>query len=160
VTIPEKQRKQEPRATEQRHRFLRRGEPSRLILIVKRAGKPRANESYVLEIKGQPRRGVTDPQGRLEQPIPGDATSGTLTVGEGDVASSYTLQLGNLDPKDTASGVQARLNNLGFECGAATGVWTDKLRQAVLKFQNAHKLPPTGNADQLTQQKLKEVHGS
>ena len=61
-------------ATEQKHRFVRRGVPSMLRLQRKTLGEPRANEKYLLEIDGEgeaersdsPRRGYGDRVHRLQ----------------------------------------------------------------------------------------------
>ena len=45
VTLPKKNPKQESGETEQRHRFVRRGEPAAFRLCVLRYGKPRANHN-------------------------------------------------------------------------------------------------------------------
>jgi N-acetylmuramoyl-L-alanine amidase len=159
VTVPPIRPKQDSGQTEMRHRFVRKGEPSKLKLVIKAGGKPRANQPYVLEVDGQTITGTTDPEGGLEVRIPGNAKSGRLTVGEGDAAKNYPLNLGKLDPPTTLSGMQARLNNLGFACGNAEGKWDDETKEAILAFQEKNGLERTGKADDATRQKVKEVHG-
>ena len=64
---------------------------------------------------------VGDGDGVIEQPIPPGVTQAKLTLGEGDEEEVFTLQIGHVDPIDTDSGIQARLNNLGYPCGSVDG---------------------------------------
>jgi hypothetical protein len=161
VTIPEKRRKDEPIAPEMRHRFQRRGEPSMLRLRLLNDDQPRANVPYTLEVDGEQRSGVTDADGKIDERIPGNATRGRLTVGsETEGQEVYDLNLGRLDPVEAISGVQARLNHLGFDTGRVSGELDDKTREALLDFQRAERLPETGQPDRRTRQRLKQVHGS
>jgi hypothetical protein len=161
VTVPPLRRKDEPGQTEMRHRFCRKGEPGVLRLVVKDVDEPRANQPYVLKIGERELRGYTDPNGKLQQPIPSDAKKATLIVGEGDDQQKFELNLGGLDPVDTVSGVQARLDNLGYDVGSADGVMSKKTTAAIEKFCGDHKLepPPKGQIGPAVRQKLREVHG-
>ena len=80
VEIPDLRRKDESGATEQRHRFKRKGVPSILRLQLKTLGDPRPNEKYVLELDGELIEGTTDGDGKLEQPIPPDCKGGRLLL--------------------------------------------------------------------------------
>jgi len=70
----------------------------------------------------------------------------------------YDLELGRLDPVDKISGVQARLNNLGFDCGRVDGVMNTETKEALQAFQVTVGLPPTGELDSATKAKLYEGH--
>lgn len=156
VFIPEKELKEESGATEQKHRFKRKGEPHKLKLILMAMGKPRVNEEYVLDIDGRLIKGKTDASGKIEQTIPGKARSGTLILRGGK--EKHALNIGNLDPLDEVSGVQQRLNNLGFSCGTEDGKLNEALSQALAKFQAKHDLPVTGQTDDAVKAKLKEFY--
>jgi peptidoglycan hydrolase-like protein with peptidoglycan-binding domain len=56
------------------------------------------------------------------------------------------------------SGVQQRLNNLGFNAGSEDGEMNDATRKALAAFQKAAKLPETGEADAATLGKLASLH--
>lgn len=161
VTVPEIEQKHEPGETEMRHRFVRRGEPGMLRLVVKDGDEPRANEPYVLTFEDREVSGVTDAMGQLEQPIPPDARSATLIVGEDANAEEYELNLGHLHPLETVSGVQARLDNIGYDVGTIDGRMNDKTIDAIFAFCVKHEveLPPKGQISEAFRSKLREEHG-
>ena len=109
----------------------------------------------------KPLEGRTDDDGWFEQKVPADAKDLKLIVILTDDPDGpcyiWRLAIGHLDPVDTASGLQQRLSNLGYwpagESNAAT------LPFGLRAFQEDHDLDVTGEADQATQDKLKEVHG-
>jgi hypothetical protein len=157
VWIREKEHKEESCATEKRHRFKRKGVPEFLIVQLKIDDEPIANEPYVLEIDGALSEGRTDGDGKVEITIPPNANKGKITLRES--GDEYELELGCLDPITEISGVQARLRNLGFECGPIDGKLGSKTQSALREFQKHNKLDATGDLDDETRQKLKESHG-
>ena len=156
VTIPELRPKEEAGETEMRHRFVRRGVPEKLIVVFKIAGEPRANQAYVLEIDGTSFEGTTDPNGRVEAFIPPNAKEGRITFRDG--GGEYELDLGDLDPVTEISGVQGRLGNLGFYSGRVDGQMNDELEQAILRFQDAQGLDPSGQLDKATQDRIEQAY--
>ena len=155
IFIPEKQSKEVSKATDQMHKFKRKGEPCKLRVQLMKAGKPRANEKYVLNLDGTPINGTTDDEGKLEHFIPGESRVAELVLRGGQ--ESYPLRLGDLDPCDKPTGIQQRLNNLGFDCGSEDGELGDDTKEAIKKFQEAYDLEVTGEADDETKDKLKEL---
>jgi hypothetical protein len=158
VVIPARTPKRETGGTEMRHRFCRKGEPSWLRILVKKNDVPQANEPYVLQIDALRFTGTTDGQGGLRERIPGNAKGGTLYVGANQ--ERYDIQIGHMDPIDAITGIQARLNNLGFLCGPPDGTLSAATIQAIRGFQAQHKLPISGQPDEGTRRKLVEQHGS
>jgi hypothetical protein len=159
VTIAEIRPKVVSKETEMRHRFVRRGEPARLrIRVLMEDDEPRANQPYTLEIDGQTHEGTTDPEGQLEVPIPATAGRGRLTVGPDNAV--FNLALGRVDPISELSGVQGRLNNLGYNVGPTDGELGSRTRAALKHFQRRNNLEPTGRPDQATRDRLREAHGS
>ncbi|MCL5270484.1 MAG: peptidoglycan-binding protein [bacterium] len=78
---------------------------------------------------------------------------------------TYPLQIGRLDPiqeeapdKYCTPGVQARLNNLGFEAGSVDGVSGPISQKAIKRFQRRMSLSETGQADDATQSALYKLH--
>lgn len=158
VFIPEKELKEENCATEKRHKFLLKGAPAKLRLQLMRFNKPRANKPYIIDIDGALVSGTTDAEGRIEIGIPSGARQGKLILKDGKEV--YPLNLGHLDPVSEISGVQARLNNLGYECGEVDNVLGALTVAALKLFQEEQRLPVTGEPDAATCDKLREVHGS
>lgn len=159
VTIPEKRRKDEDLAPEQRHRFKRLGTPETLVMTFRTGGQPRANQPYELYLDDKlAKSDVTDPNGRVELPIPPDAKEGRIRFPQ--TGDEYVLDLGHLDPLTEVSGVQGRLRNLGLYEGPLDGQPSPELTAAVRSFQRSQQLEPDGQLNDETRAKLREVHGS
>ena len=86
--------------------------------------------------------------------------AGRLTLGEGEEEEEYELRLGDIDPITSISGVQRRLKNLGFDCGAVDGKLSTQTSEALGEFQAKHELEVTGQPDQATRERLRTEHGS
>ncbi|MDI7259575.1 MAG: peptidoglycan-binding protein [Thermodesulfobacteriota bacterium] len=157
IFIPDKEEKQVSEATEHRHRFRKKGTPAIIRLQLKIADRPRAQEPYILEINGEIFPGTTDTNGRLEHPIPPNAKKGKIIIGKRP--DEYHLNLGHLDPIDGITGLQARLNNLGFDCGKIDGVVGPKTEAAIKAFQKQEGLTESGKTDQQTLERLRQVYG-
>lgn len=145
VVIPDKAARWEDCGTEKRHRFVRKGVPSKLLLILKDFDQPRANQRYVLEVDGRIMTGETDDQGRVEAIISPEARTGRLVVGAGEAQEEYVLELGHIDPIKEITGIEARLLNLGY--------------QSLAEFQKKHRLEATGEPDEATLTKLHADYG-
>jgi len=83
-----------------------------------------------------------------------------LKAGETTPTKSFAVQIGNLDPIDTLSGVQGRCNMLGFNCGKVDGVMGEKTRIGVKEFKYQHELDVDGIPGPKTKAKLQQVFGS
>jgi N-acetylmuramoyl-L-alanine amidase len=163
VTIPEKETKTDSGATEQRHRFKRKGEPSKLRLKVMDDDEPMANEPYKLEMPGiATLEGTTDAEGKLETSIPGNAKKAFLTVGSdepGKKRVGYELDLGTVYPIRSVAGIQQRLKNLEYYAGEIDSVYGPLTQKAMADFQEDQGLDVNGQPDQKTLDKLEQVHG-
>jgi N-acetylmuramoyl-L-alanine amidase len=71
----------------------------------------------------------------------------------------FSLHIGELDPVDTFSGQQARLNNLGYFPGSSDQDDDPQFLSAAEEFQCDHGLTVDGKIGPKTQAKLKQVHG-
>jgi hypothetical protein len=119
--------------------------------------QPRKHVPYILLIDGTITTGNTDGDGRIELSIPPNARSGTLTLEPGTLKERVIpLNLGHLNPINGVSGVTQRLNNLGFPCG--DGSDEEALTAALKAFQEKSGLPVTGNVDDATRNKLRDLH--
>jgi Putative peptidoglycan binding domain/LysM domain len=157
LMIPEKGIKEFDRSTDQRHPFRVRGGPVKLRVRLLAAGKAIANEQYMLNIEDNSLHGTTDSTGLLEQVIPFEAEEATLLLGK--EMTRILLEVGHLDPLSEITGVQARLNNLGFHCGAVDGVLGPLAKSALINFQEIYSREMTGQPDGPTRDKLKELYG-
>lgn len=157
VVVPDKRIKTVPLPTGTRHVFRRKGVPEKLRLRFLREGQPRAAESYVLTIDGATLAGTTDAEGRIEHWIPPNARSGRIVFG--GETDAYALLLGELDPIDSVSGVQARLFALGFYDGPIDGEATPGMEEAVQEFQAVHEMEPFGVVDDATRGALRKAFG-
>ena len=156
VVIPDKRLRFEKRPTGQTHRFRRKGIPAIFRFQIFDMHIPRANQPYTLTVDGVELKGTTDGSGILQEYIPAQAKSGSLVIGEDKFRLNF--QFGYLDPVDELSGIQKRLNNLGYDCGTEDGTLNESTTQALLAFQRASDLPRTGETDAATKEKLEEIH--
>jgi N-acetylmuramoyl-L-alanine amidase len=162
IFIPVREEKLVSVSTEQLHRFRRRGVPEMLrISLLDEDDEPRSDIPYILEIDGRSFRGASNAEGIIEHPIPPNAMRGRLIVDESQ-EEEYHLNLGHLDPIDEISGVQARLNNLGFNYvgGDVNGEMETATVRALRAFQRKYNLPVTGEIDEATRRQLEELHQS
>ncbi|MCB2181921.1 MAG: peptidoglycan-binding protein [Desulfobulbaceae bacterium] len=154
------------------------------LRILKSDFSPAKDASFELIVKdGKTYKGKTDDKGFVKKDgkdpeIPKTCTEATLSIRlkaeggdddkdiKGDDQVNWKLQIGRLNPllekahtKYCISGVQQRLNNLGFYSGPVDGIKGANTKLAIEKFQSlfglkVDNIPGTGE----TQPKLKEVH--
>jgi N-acetylmuramoyl-L-alanine amidase len=148
--------------TGKRHRIvIKRLKAAIRLQLLHLDATPIAGAKYAATPARKPLEGQTDGDGWFEQKVLADASELELAVTLADDPDGpryiWRLAIGHLDPVDTASGLQQRLANLGYwpagESEAAT------LPFGLRAFQEDHDIEVTGEADQATQDKLKEVHG-
>jgi hypothetical protein len=158
VVVPDPEPKQLQGATDARHRFVRKGVPEMLHLQIEdEEGEPVDGAEYTIDLDGRIIEGVTDADGWINEPIPPDANGGTLEVMVENELHEHELQLGYLDPIEEMTGVQARLQNLGYEC-AVNGDLDEPTKEALKMFQLTHGLESSGEPDDATRNALVEEH--
>lgn len=133
---------------------------------------------YELTVEDTPtpfvKKGKTDANGQIETDVPVKAQKGTLAVavpppagqkGAGKTGMTWALDIGALNPileqapdDECVSGVQARLNNLGFHCGDVNGVSDETFEKQVESFRKTFGLAEGKTSDATLQNKLKEIH--
>ena len=155
VFVPEKRLKEVTKATDQTHKFVKKGTPGkvRLRLLDWKRG-PRKGARYSAEVDGVTVEGTSDGDGMIEFYAKANARQVNLAVTEGTRTERYSLQLGHVDPVTTDSGVKRRLENLGYLCEGE-----EALRAALLAFQKEKQLDETGEADEATRAALQRLHG-
>jgi len=169
IFIPDKQLKQESCPTEKKHCFKVNVPKAWLRIILKDAeGKPIKNQTYTLKVGWLTSTGTTDGTGLLQQKIPIGLETGKLSLDK--LGLTWPLKIGHLDPihdedddKAIISGLQARLSNLGYDCGNVDGLLGPRTREAIRIFQReAMRREPakiTGEPDKETLDALKQQYG-
>lgn len=159
VFVPDMRPKSESGHVDQHHKFVRLGEPSKLLLQLLEDDEPRANMPWILEVDGKQFNGTTDDDGNLAIPIRGNTQQVLLRVGHPGSEDSYELNLGEVEPIETESGVAARLENLGYLTNRHA-MHGQPLADALRAFQSRHGLAATGRIDRETREQLLIRHGS
>ena len=142
---------------------LKRGRAIFRLVLDDADGEPQADLPWTLAIDGEEHAGTTGSDGLIEVPIPPGATEGTLAIqpdpDDPELVHEYSLQLGGLDPVEEVSGIQARLVNLGFDCGAIDGDEGDETQEALDAFRKREGIDEEGPCGDQTRAKLLERHG-
>lgn len=176
VVIPKPRARDEACHTGKLHRFLLKIPRKTLRIVVRDSqDQPLADAPYVLTIKAAPAAGrgvpetetktypgTTGADGLLECDVPLNAAKGTLEI----AGNLWDLCINHLNPPnqtfdDGISGIQARLENLGFDPGPVDGKDGPRTRAAISRFQR--KYPPLkvdGICGPMTLEKLVAMHGS
>jgi len=157
VTIPEKRPKEDDAATEKLHKYKLKGVPARLRLKFLDDDKPRAGVKYIVWIDGKAHEGKLDKAGMLDLPIPPDAQKAIIRLAD-DEKNQMEVNLGSVDPITEVSGVQGRLNNLGYDTGPVNNRFGPQTADALRRFQQQEGLQVTGKIDQATRDHLQKVH--
>lgn len=163
VYIPDPEVVYHDKPTDGKHSFVRKQDKTLLrIVAADEDEQPYPNSDYRLTIGDKVYEGQTDGGGMLEEAIDARAESGELTIwwtGAPRRHCTWKLHIGHLDPIQQMTGIQARLNNLGYNSGPVDGIRGPITTAAVKEFQKKHKLAVDGIPGPITQGKLKEVHG-
>lgn len=157
VHIPPIEPKDEPGATEKKHRFRRKGIPINFEMCVKENGKALKGQRYVLVIEGRITEGTIPDDGVIKAPMMPQDRTGELRVGQPPRQRKYPLSFGSLDPAHTRSGAAARLKNLGYLAGDADD---DAFQRALSKFQKDQGITESISIDNATASALVDANGS
>lgn len=161
--IPGAELKEADAPTEQLHRFrLRRPRTMLRLVIQDERGGAMTGREYVLTVGAMEWKATIGPEGLIEHEILPDAERGRLVVFEGSGVeyARWELELGGLDPVDEVTGVQQRLNNMGYKSGPEDGIIGRRTRHALKLFQKDAGLEETGEADDATREALKHRYGA
>lgn len=162
VFVPNRELRQQACETEKRHTFQLKVPTALIRIVLEDDGQPCPDRKYQLTVGRLTYEGTTDAQGLLEQAVRPDAQTGQLKVWLDDdpaaEPTTWTLQIAHLDPIDTIPGVQARLTNLGYDCGGEDGRIGPHTEAALKAFQAAAGLEAGGQLDDATRSKLEEAH--
>jgi N-acetylmuramoyl-L-alanine amidase len=160
--IPLKETKEDPGATEKRHRFKFSGSDLKLRLrILDFDNQPLTNTACQLHVDGDVFELTTDAEGRIAHRIAPTAEDAMLVFDDPLVPFDLgtRIRIGHLDPVEEVSGQKARLANLGYYFTRGDGRDEERFQFGVQEFQCDHDLKVTGVCGPETQTKLKETHG-
>ena len=166
ITIPPKKEKFIPLRTNSINSFVVQNEKEYFRLqIIHEDGDDITGKRIVITIGSQTIDTVLPSNGLIEVELTeNDSLTGQVDLylkeDQSSPSESFTAQVGHLDPIDTLSGVQARCNLLGFDCGTVDGINGSKTKAGVRDFQYEHDLEVDGIAGAKTKAKLQQVFGS
>jgi LysM repeat protein len=166
ITIPPKKEKFIPLRTNSINSFVVQNEKEYFRLqIIHEDGDDITGKRIVITIGSQTIDTVLPSNGLIEVELnKNDSLTGQVDLylkeDQSSPSESFTAQVGHLDPIDTLSGVQARCNLLGFDCGTVDGINGSKTKAGVRDFQYEHDLEVDGIAGAKTKAKLQQVFGS
>jgi hypothetical protein len=127
------------------------------IVLYDDDGQPVANKPFQLKIGAHTENDNTDGNGKLsvefDTNLLGYGTYSLVVDGK-----EIPLGIGVLDPVDTMEGIQARLNNLGYNCGPVDGRLGKSTVQQIRRFQKAQSLAVDGIPGPNTRKKLDEEY--
>ena len=162
--IPDVTQRTEQGATDRLHSFQRKLEPTLLrLVLLDEDHHPLADTLYRLEVGGTVFQGQSGGDGLVEQVVPPRTTRARLSIelthDPQQTGYTWDLRLGAIDPPTVMTGLQARLNNLGYNTGPVDGVQGPRTTEAIRDFQNRYGLKVDGVVGPITRGKLVEVHG-
>src|SRR4051812_30971694 len=119
------------------------------IVIQDHKGTALAGLPYELKVGASSFAGNTPADGKIEHPVPPGAKAGTLQLWKkqepGIDGYLFPLELGSLEHESVDRACQARLLNLGFDCGGTGGAVDARTHEALRGFQKGAGLPENGN---------------
>jgi hypothetical protein len=146
------------------HTFQRKGVPVTLKLVLEDdEAKPFAGKKYELVIDNEKQSGTTDDSGTIECKVTASSGSAELTVWLDEPGLpnpwTHTLRIGELQPKNSLTGIQQRLSNLGFYIAEdLTGLADAETGLALGAFIAEQQLTVDDQLDDSVLDKLVEVH--
>ena len=156
ITIPDPEEIELSAASDKKHTFVKtRPKTTLKIKVQDEKGKPIANIPWKMTLGEQIFEGTSAGNGLVEQEIPTAKGEATLEID----THKFPLRIGHLNPIDEVEGVQKRLHNLGYDCGEINGVVGTKMAKTLKVFQRDNSLKESGNVDQASKDKLKELYG-
>jgi hypothetical protein len=159
VWIPEVKQNSVSRPTDSPHKFTKLGDRATLRLRfvdVDRFIRAFGPISYSLEMEdGDTQSGEIAHEGQeIELDLALKAQQGTLQM-----RGVEPILIGGLDPLNTVSGMQGRLQNLGFDPGPIDNIAGPLTASAVREFQQRNAIHVDGIIGPETRGKMKEVYG-
>ncbi len=158
IFIPEVEIKQEPGATAKKHSFTKPGGHEIRVAVLDFVHKPLVGVTFQFSIDGAPEpESKTDSDGLAKVKVKHATSRVQLRL----PWKTFAVNIGDLDPANTISGVQQRLLNLGFDPIWIDNIWGPKTAKALREFQESQRsrgIKVTGRPDEATVKRLRELH--
>ncbi len=167
VHLPAKSRKGSPVAKGTTNNYVAKVPKTTVHLRFNGDDGPLANEPYLIQGLGEQPTKKTDADGGISVEVPVHVREFQVFFTERYVI--HTVEVGDMDPVDEPSGLRKRLQHLGYSHGwlpedssyhDSDESVTARDRQALMTFQTACGLTPTGALDEATKAELVKRHGS
>ncbi|MBL8175825.1 MAG: peptidoglycan-binding protein [Bryobacterales bacterium] len=158
VSVPDLRQKEVAKPVDQRHRFRRKGVPSKIeVRLTEHDDEPRVGVNYSVKMGKRTVSGTTDGDGWIRFAVMPDVRKGVISLPDDE---SYGFEVGTVRPATLLKGVQGRLRNLGYFKGALDGMESEELAEAIRWYQRDRKMAVTGEADAAVMDALESAHGS
>lgn len=162
--VPSPMQRHEYGETGRRYIFRLKGRRTQLrVQLEAPDGSPLAQKRFSLSSENESIEGTTSDTGHIDSLISNETQRATLTVWRSDDAKdrlTFNLRLGHLDPETEITGIQARLNNLGYPVGAVDGILSPRTRTAIRTFRMDYNLPEDDDVDDKLLLQLLDEHTS
>ncbi|MAK92061.1 MAG: hypothetical protein CMI13_12605 [Oleibacter sp.] len=133
-----------------------------IISLEEFTGTAMPNLDYELIVNGEKYPGKLDGSGSLKVSIDADAKTGELVIYLDSARKNslfWQLEFGALENVVDVSGIQARLNNLGYYCANENGQLDNSTQTAIRQFKAANGLPANAQIEPKLVEKLKQTYG-
>lgn len=132
------------------------------LVIADFDGNPLAHTNYLLDVAGTKYLGQSDADAMVVQKIDASAKKAELTLyldAHKKDTIFWSLDIGALTPHAETSGIQARLNNLGYFCANENGEIDSTTSSAINAFKINNGLVNDAVIDHALSAKLLSVYG-
>lgn len=157
VVIPDRKERKENAPTDQRTTF--KATVSKLLLRIRLIDYEREavpGKPCDMTVEGKKETLTTDGDGKIEKVIQPVDEIARLVVTRLD----FSVKIGHLDPVEEESGVESRLNNLGYHVPPEDERDDDELRSSIEEFQCDFKMKVDGENNSGLQSRLRDEHGA
>ena len=157
-------------ATGKLHQFKVKQKQAKLRVYLQNEDlEPYAQKRFEIRLGAVTLPGETTKEGLVEVDVPADQDRCTLAAWLFEPEDpddpdeppdvEYELWIGHLDPVTSITGLQARLDNLGFRC-PVSGALGEETLAAIERFRARHAVKPEGDApiDEPLLSKLAQMH--
>jgi N-acetylmuramoyl-L-alanine amidase len=159
VYVPKPEPKKDDGGTDSAHKFRVKVEEDKLILrfveidIYLQLFGP---IDYRIKVGRHEKVGELTKEGeQIKMPLPISVEKASLWIEEFE----YVLEIGGLDPLRRLSGMQARINNLGWDAGPVDNALGRLTKRGTRDFQGFYKIGVDGKIGSETRGKIEKVYG-